>query len=407
MDAEESEAHHTKLETDAIRDAIRDAPFSTVEEAIPLDKEVSSQVDTNIQPQPSSNSDPEEPTGSKESPTSATHVTPDSISSTVEHDVPMPIIANANFVDPTSRPDTPSHQRASLTPATLDTQPQAQQRASGDGLFTPADGSITGTPANIHRHVLDELARAFFGTPIASSTPEEEFSPVLNEDRLSDLGLAIDDRAIEEIIEAPVQLPPIGAEVTMPISSAHPSEKIQAIPSRDGPISPLPSDPPISMLVTPTRNPTDPILVSDPYPYSLSTPGVSLIDPTEEESEQDNSMSSNSTLERDLEDKDTNSNLDDADELELQYPLEREVLAELNGPAAAKGEEASKIVGEVAHADAHGDFEPESVVAPLPQSSPEVQQPAKNLPAIDSTVAPGPINGVEKHDVSPEEILPM
>ena len=401
MDAEESEAHRTNYETDAIQDA----PFSAAEEPIPLDNEVSSQVDTDIQPQPSSNPVPEEPTHSRESPTSATHITSDSISSTIEHDVPMPVTANANFVDPTSCPDTPSHQGASLTPAALGVQPQAQQRASGDGLFTPADGSGTGTPANIHRHVLDELARAFFGTPIVSSTHEEEFSPVLNADSLSDLGLGIDDRAIEEIIEAPVQLPPIGAEATLNVSSVHPSENIQAKSSHDGPISPLPSDPPISMLVTPTRKPTDPILVSDPYPYSLSTPGVSLV--TEEDSEQDNSMSSNSTLEKDLEDKDTNSIPDDADELELQYPPEPDVLVELNGPVAAKAEEASKPVNKVADVVAQGDLDPESVVAARsPQSSPEIQQPA-NLPTIDSTVAPSPINGVEKDDVAPKEILPM
>jgi hypothetical protein len=194
----------------------------------------------------------------------------------------------------------------------------------------------------------------------------------------------------------------------MHTSGAHPSD---AKTSRDGPISPLPPDPPVSMLVTPTRKPTDPILVSDPYPYSLSTPGVSLIDPTEDDSEQDNSMSSHSTLgEKDLEDKDTNSILDDADELELQYPPEPDVLSELNDPAAAKGEEqgeeaSSKIVDEVADVDAHGDFDPESVVARLPQSSAEVQ-PA-NIPTIDSTVAPGPINGVEKDDLTPREILPM
>jgi hypothetical protein len=401
VEAEESEAHCTDHETGAIRDA----PLSTVEEPIPLDYEVRSQVDANIQPQPSSNPDHEESTDSMESPTSATH--PDSISSTVEHDVPMPVTANANVVDPTNCPGTPpSHQRASLISAVLDVQPQDQQQASGDGLFTPADESTTVTPANIHCHVLDELARVFFGTPIVSSTPEEEFSPVLNADHFSDLNvglnLVIDDRAIEEI-EAPVQLPPIGAEV-MHISGAHPSENIQAKTSHDGSISPLPPDPPISMLAMLTRKPTDPILVSDPYPYSLSTPGV---DPTEVDSEQDNSMSSNSTLEKDLEDKDTNSILDDADELELRYPPEPDVLAELNGPAAAKGEEASKFVDEVADVDvdAHGDFDPGSVVARLPQLSAEVQ-PA-NLPTIDSTVAPGSINGVEKDDGTPRKILPM
>ena len=393
MEAEESEANRTNHETGAIRDA----PSSTVEEPIPLDYEVGSQVDTSIQPQPSSDPDPEEPTGSRESPTSATHVILDPISSTVEHDVPMPVIANANVVDLTSCPGTP----ASLISAALDVQPQAQQQASGDGLFTPADESTAVTPTGIHLHVLDELARVFFGAPV-SSTPVEEFSPVLDSDHLSGLSLVI-DRAIEEI-EAPEQLLPIGAEA-IHISGAHPSENIHSKTSRDGSISPLPPDPSISMLVTLTRKPTDPILVSDPYPYSLSTPGVSLIDPTEEDSEQDNSMSSHSTLDKDLEDKDTNSILDDADELELQYPPEPDVLVELNDPAAAKGEEASKIVDEVAEVDAHGDFDPESVVARLPQSPAEVQ--LVNLPTIDNSVAPGPTNGVEKDDVTPKEILPM
>jgi hypothetical protein len=445
VEAEEKESIRTNHETDAIRDA----PFSTAEEPIPLDDEVSSQVDTNTGPQPSSNPDPELLTGSKESPTSATHVIPDAISSMVENDVPMPVTADANFVDPTSCPDTPSHQRGGLTPAAVDVRPQAQQQASGDGLFTPADGSTTGTPADIHRHVWDELARAFFGTPVVSSTSEEKFSPVLNTDNFSDLGFAIDDRAIEEIIEAPVLLPPIGSEATMHISGAQTSENIQARTLRDGPISPLPSDPHISMLFTPTRKPADPILVSDPYPYSLSTPGVSLADPTDEDSEQDHSMSSNSTLEKDLEDKDTNSILDDADPLELQYPPEPDILVESNGPAAAQGEEASKIavgnahgvfdsksmvtplplpiaevqqpansptidgtvtpgviVDEVAHGDAHEDFDSKSVVAPLPQPSAEVQRSA-NLPAIDGTVVPGPINGVEKDTVTPTENLPM
>ena len=390
VEAEESEAHRTDHETGTIRDT----PFSTIEEPMPLDCGVSSQVVGNIQRQPPSNPDPEEPTSSRESPTSATHVTPNSVSSTVEHDVLMPVTANANVVDPTSCPGTPSHRRASFIAAALDAQQQAQQQAPGDGLFTPADESTTATPTSIHCHVLDELARAFFGTPV------EEFSPVLATDHLSDLDLVV-DRAIEEI-EAPVQPPPIGDEA-IDISGAHPSEN-HAKTSRDGSISPLPPDPPISMLVTLTRKPTDPILVSDPYPYSLSTPGVSLIDPTEEDSEQDNSMSSNSTLDKDLEDKDTNSILDDADELELQYPPEPDILVELNGPAASKDEEASKIVDEVPDVDAHGDFDSEPVVACLPQSSAEVQ-PA-NLPAIGNTVTPaGPIN--EKDDVTPKEIPPM
>jgi len=89
-------------------------------------------------------------------------------------------------------------------------------------------------------------------------------------------------------------------------------------------------------------------------------------------------MFSNSTLEKDLEDKDTNSILYDADDLELRYPPEPEDLAELNGPAVAQGKETSKIVDEIADGNAHGDFDLKSVIAPLPQSFAEVQQPANS-----------------------------
>ena len=357
VEAEEAEAHHTSRKTGAIQDV----PLSTVEEPVSLDYEISSQVDTNIKPQTSSNPDPEGP------PTSATHVTPDFTSSTIERDVPMPVTANPNVVDPASCPGTPSHLSASAIPAGVDVQPQQTQ---SDGLFTPADKPTGVAPTSIHGQALDKLAQAFPEIPSVSSTPVEELVPISNPDLLTDIDLGI-DRAIEQI-EAPLQLPPIGTD----LSSAQPSGNIHATTSGNGPIStpPLP-DPPVSMHVTLIRKPTDPILVSDPYPYSLSTPGSTLMDPTGEDSEHDYSMSSNSTFEKDLEDKDTTNSIpDDVNEPELQYPLEPDILSELN------------------------------VVACLPQSA--SVQPA-DLPTGDGAVAPGLISGTEIDDVSPREILPM
>ena len=234
------------------------------------------------------------------------------------------------------------------------------------------------TPASINSQALDELACVFSEIPNVSSTPVEELVSLPDADLLTDTDLGI-DQAIEQI-EEPLQLQPIGAEA---MHSTQPSEDIHAK----------------TLNVTLTRKPTDPILVSDPYPYSLSTPGLSFVDPTEEGSELDNSMSSNSTLEN------ANSILDDTDEPDLQYPLESDILAELNVRPVATGEDASKVVDEAANVDAHGGFNSEPVVVCLPQSSAQVQQ--ANLPTGDGTVAPGLINSIEKDDVSPKEVLPM
>ncbi|EDR08877.1 uncharacterized protein LACBIDRAFT_296395 [Laccaria bicolor S238N-H82] len=81
-----------------------------------------------------------------------------------------------------------------------------------------------------------------------------------------------------------------------------------------------------------TRKPPALFLCNDPYPYSLSTPGIpSFIEapkeeaPEEEDTEQDNSMSSNSTFDKILDDIYLNHIPDhtgDVDDSELQYPTE-------------------------------------------------------------------------------------
>lgn len=386
------EAEESETQTICETDAVRAVPFSTDEEPVPLDREASSQVETDTQLQQSSSPGPEEPTGSRDVPTSATGVTPNAISSTVESEVPMPVTADANVVDPISYPDT-------TISSTLDVQPQAQRQALVDDLFTPTAVTPAELPENIHSQVPDELSHAFFGPPTVSSTSVEEVRPALNFNLLLNIDLVINQTVEQNGESQPMQLPPIGAEATN-IRGVQTAGNIHTTTSRDGlismPTSPLSRDPPVSMHVTLTQKPTDPILVSDPYPYSLSTPGVSLTDPTEEDTEQDNSMSSNSTLEKDLEDKETSSILDDVDELELQYPSE----LELNIGVAAKSKEISKIVDEVVDADADGDFDPEFA------ATNEIRLVA-DLPTSDSATAPGPINGVEKDGVGQKDILSM
>jgi hypothetical protein len=103
----------------------------------------------------------------------------------------------------------------------------------------------------------------------------------------------------------------------------------QSIPMQSSPLSaslPYTASPiSQSMKVTMTRKPTDPMFYADPYPYSLSTPGTGYFlgdtskdDVSEEDTELDNSMSTSSTVDKDIDDKAT----EDFEGLELQYPPE-------------------------------------------------------------------------------------
>jgi len=79
-----------------------------------------------------------------------------------------------------------------------------------------------------------------------------------------------------------------------------------------------------------TRKPSIPILMADPYPYCLSTPESSMYPDQDEASEEeiglDNSLSSNSTLEKEVEAARHEANiLDDLDDLDFQYPPESEI----------------------------------------------------------------------------------
>ncbi|KAF8161273.1 hypothetical protein B0H34DRAFT_796084 [Crassisporium funariophilum] len=320
--------------------------------------------------------------------------------SPVRQSVPMPVTANADVPDPTSRPQTPSRHpnfilnlpgtpnfilsptgtpRLPGEPVPVSIPiPQSVLRAlrqgqtpatvQGDGLFTPAEVSAevsaTQTPIeppseDIHSHLLTELAQAFFGTPFASSSGEEHHDAIDNGlHALNHLETTVDP------FSAPAQPAP---QQTSALTSASQEPKVVAsnsagsavfsdvqaasVPAdRETSVANTPSNStsithrqyPNSMRVTLSRKPTDPILYSDPYPISLSTPGVGL-DPSneasEEDTEQDNSMSSISTAEKDaeLEEKGDARVFDDMDdlELELQYPQESEVITEAKDDVSA------------------------------------------------------------------------
>jgi hypothetical protein len=126
----------------------------------------------------------------------------------------------------------------------------------------------------------------------------------------------------------PATLPATAPAVISPALRAILPPAIRAfVPITSSAVSPLP------MGVSLTR-PRVPVLMSDPYPYSLSTPHNSFAyilpeEGSEEETGLDNSMSSISTLEQEKDKKVSAGALDDGEDLEFQYPPEQEVIEEL------------------------------------------------------------------------------
>jgi len=287
-------------------------------------------------------------------------------SSPVTQQVPMPVTANAEVADPTDQLPTPSRRQpnfiinipgtpkfilspvntprpagevipvsVSLPPSVLRAlkqQPsspgpsQILAQASvastqSDGLFTPAEASRTITPSDPledpHRQALDKLAEVLLGhVPVY---PEGESSATaLREPSLPDLPpqLRLDSLAADETA---LQSPHID-DILGDIPGFDALQNLRDSPS---PAALSRRTPSVFMGVTLSRRSTDPVLMADPYPYSLSTPGSGLHPVHDEGSEEDaaldNSMSSNSTMEKETGGKDSLDLLDD-EELELQYP---------------------------------------------------------------------------------------
>ena len=138
-----------------------------------------------------------------------------------------------------------------------------------------------------------------------------------------------------------------------------------------------------------TRKATDPALFVDPYPYSLSTPGQTRDDASDEETEQENSLSSSSTFDKYSDDKVKESDIVTApngsarrqDDTELHSPSEP---VEVDGPETADAMQSTEsIQGGVPErhdvdgdTDADGDVDPEFIevdLTPPPTHRPSIK----------------------------------
>ena len=361
---------------------------------------------------------------------------------------PMPISADPTVPDPTSRPNTPPRPLILSMPGTptfllspADTPgsgrptpvsvpvpasilkalqlQQSQSRMTMSGLFTPgaATASGPGTPDGLSGESLqgeDDVV-----------VPRREAE---HEDQLLAEELTVNGKGAHVASQVETS-EHVFDDVKM--GSSYPPAVAAGVPVESVPY-PKPSlrlgSPTISypMNVVLTRKPTDPILYSDPYPYSLSTPGSDFLDPTkdghdelsEEENELDNSISSSSTtLDKELEDKDvenqlgnlSNDNLeDDAEDLELWYPSDSDTRNDVSTkkgnsnfvvPQVAQPPAESGLVGgEDTGAD--GDMDPDFVEPDIsvsealhqhPDFVAQTEEDPFKLMGNDSTVAPSAV----------------
>jgi hypothetical protein len=214
--------------------------------------------------------------------------------------VPMPVSADPNIPDPTSRSPPTIH--VVVTAPEVSTSPYSPADTPGaatpdsayaegmTGLFTPSNGiSAPGTP---RQH--EELDGG-------DVLPEQESSKTPT--------VALEEpQTQEEVVCLAVD---VAADET-PVDEAVPDGAIQTTNTDDtidsGPSMPLPLEvsftavPPPSLVPTlHGADPSNPVLYADPYPYSLSTPGSEFLlstprmDEGELPSEEENGQSVTST----------------------------------------------------------------------------------------------------------------
>lgn len=153
------------------------------------------------------------------------------------------------------------------------------------------------------------------------------------------------------------------------VSSAPGANPMPSIFGPSLPPSPTPVYFPMRVMM---RKSTNPVLFSDPYPYSLSTPGDYVEVPryaisSEEETEQENSMSSSSTFDNHAEDKEKEKHSNegspghsadpDSFEMDLRYPSDSDKSPVLpTNPPSRKVPEVSDFHNDK---DADGDLDPD------------------------------------------------
>lgn len=219
---------------------------------------------------------------------------------------PMPVSADPSVPDPTSLPPSPARVSVDLddvpgsrkpelgaddadTPELDDTSdpvPSLNVKAlqsSSSGLFTPGAGSVPDSPKEQIEAENASHQEDFVGVEQQSIT-----APLLDAPDLDTLARhPLVDSSTNEDDSLENTKPPSTSEtgVTLSPSASHPSfaktdsSEPHQYPIQSNATPPLLHGYPSGSTVVMTRKMSDHILHSDPYPYSLSTPGMQFTEP--------------------------------------------------------------------------------------------------------------------------------
>ncbi|KAF9565598.1 hypothetical protein CPC08DRAFT_170059 [Agrocybe pediades] len=236
-------------------EAVSDKPQSVLAETADVemvDPEVVKDTSTSV-PEPSVPTNKEEVEADNETMGRA---------SSVLHDLPMPVVANANVADPVDLPVTPLFEEP------------------GPELLIPVLHSAATTPEPLQ---LESNADTERNEDVVSTLPAEnvpEHTPAQDASGKGPDPVVVHSQEITDT--ASVEPTPDIAHDSAPADE-------DTSPATILPLDRAPSPTGVVM----SSNPTMPVLVQDPYPYSLSTPGTALeIDVNElvTESEKDNDL---------------------------------------------------------------------------------------------------------------------
>ena len=259
------------------------------------------------------------------------HVEP----SSPRHETSIPITANADVPDSADRSQTPPpHPDLSLGTSSFILSPIGAPRSPGQ----PIAESLA-----IPQSVVQSLGEGVLhpSSPGATAQPGQTVDPLLTlAERSPSVDLADKPSDSATLVTEEIQSSVISEGVHQGALQPEHVDHLQSTPTTEQPLilggdlseSPIVASQPSATFkgMMLTRRPSIPVLMADPYPYSLSTPGSSIYLGQDEMSEEDigldNSLSSNSTLEKEIEAARLETNiLDDLDDLDFQYPPEPEV----------------------------------------------------------------------------------
>ncbi|GLB37748.1 hypothetical protein LshimejAT787_0407990 [Lyophyllum shimeji] len=356
-----------------------------------------------------------------------------------QNGIPTPVVANAAVPDPTSRPRTstspppilslpgspsftssPAETSATVQPTPVSVSLPAsilkalrvQQSHPGstyNGLFTP-DPAVDSGPASPGPALVQTENLLEAGVAGQSATSGRE--PVAIDESLAETshplesGIAIvTTQAQSASLDVVVAQDTTAGRAMAEAEHAQQSEPELSSYALGPPPRRQPPSAPYSLSVV-MRKATDPVLFSDPYPASLSTPEnviTYLVNDTqdeecEEDHSQDTSVSSSSTGDKELEEKVDGSILEDDEDnqalesLELRYPSLQPVSQEAVSTTTAV-EDGTPGVDEWHEADADGDIDPD-FIENAPTAHKPTPPPASRQENADDARIPEPTEDV-------------